>query len=120
LKVLTANLLLLVLAVLDASHEDGSLVREDEAVFGEVLVTRIQHRVQHALVQQKVAHPLGYYNVHLGEGQLHLFHLALQQRDLVAEAVDLDNLLGLLDNGGHVDANDVFRAGLDGEPVVFV
>jgi hypothetical protein len=55
---LTSNLLLLVLAVLDTSHEDGSLVGEDEAVLDEVLVAGVQNRVQHGLVEQEVTHPL--------------------------------------------------------------
>jgi hypothetical protein len=37
----TADLLLLVLAVLDACHVDGSFVREDESSGFEILVSRI-------------------------------------------------------------------------------
>jgi len=114
----TANLLVLVIAILDAGHEDGRLVGEDEAlaVLAQVLVARPQHRVQHALVQQEVAHPLGDDDVDFREGQLHLLHLALQQRDLVRHAVRFDNLSRLEDNGRHVDADHVLGAGLDGEP----
>ena len=114
---LTANLLVLVLSVLDTGHEDGGLIGEDQAILDEVLVTGIQDCVQHALVQQEVAHPLGYYDVDLVEGQLDLLHLALKQGDLVTHAVALDNLLGLVDDGGHVDTNDVLGACAHGEPV---
>ena len=113
---LTANLLLLVVAVLYTSHEDGSLVREDEAILNQVLVARIQHGIQHALIQQKVAHPLRYNDIHFVKWQHDLLHLALQQCDLVAHAVAIDNLPRLVDDGGHVHTDDVFCAGLDGEP----
>lgn len=117
IRALTSDLLVLVLAVLDAGHEDGGLVREDQAVLDEVLVAGIQDRVQHGFVEQEVAHPLGDDDVHLVEGQLDLLHLALQQRDLVRHAVGGDNLTCLLDDGRHVNANDVLCAGLHGEPV---
>ena len=48
---LTANLLVLVLSVLDTGHEDGGLVGEDQAVLDQVLVAGIQDSVQHALVE---------------------------------------------------------------------
>jgi hypothetical protein len=117
---LTANLLILVLAILNTSHEDGGLVGEDEtlAILAQVLVASPQDGVQHALVQQEVAHPLGDDDVDLGEGQLHLLHLALQQRDLVAHPVGLDDLARLDDDGRHVDADDVLRAGLHREPAI--
>jgi hypothetical protein len=42
----------------------------------------------------------------------------LQQCDLVRHAVGLDNLARLIDDGRHVDTNDVFCACLHGEPVL--
>lgn len=53
-----ANLLVLVLAVLDPGGVDDGLVGEDEAVLDQVPVAGVQDRVEHALVQQKVSHPL--------------------------------------------------------------
>lgn len=113
----TANLVLLVVAVLDTSHEDGGLVREDEAlaVLAKVTVTSVQDSVQHALVEKEVSHPLGNDDIDLGERQLNLLHLALQKGDLVGQAVHLDDLLGLVDDGGHVDTDNVLRASLGGE-----
>ena len=113
----TANLVLLVVAVLNTSHEDGSLVREDEtlAVLAEVAVTGPQNGVHHALVEEEVAHPLGDDDVDLRERQLDLLHLALQEGDLVGQAVDLDDLASLDDDGGHVDTDNVLCAGLGGE-----
>ena len=113
----TANLVLLVVAVLDTSHEDGGLVGEDEtlAVLTEVAVTGPQNGVHHALVEEEVAHPLGDDNVNLGERQLDLLHLALQEGDLVRQTVDLNDLPGLDDDGGHVDTDNVLCAGLGGE-----
>lgn len=114
---LTANLLVLVVAILDTGHKDSGLVGEDEAILLEVPVARVQDRVQHGLVQQEVPHPLGDDDVDLGEGDLNLLHLALDQGDLVLQAVDLDDLAGLENDGGHVDADNVLRAGLGGEPM---
>jgi hypothetical protein len=113
----TANLVLLVVAVFDTSHEDGGLVREDKtlAVLAEVAVTRPQNGVHHALVEEEVAHPLGDDDVNLGERQLDLLHLALQEGDLVGQTVDLDDLPGFDDDGGHVDTDNVLCAGLGGE-----
>lgn len=112
---LTSDLLLLVLSVLDTSGVDNRLVGEDQATLLKILVARPQHRVQHALVQQKVAHPLRDDDVDLRKRQLHLLHLALQQRDLVLHAVDLDNLLCFFDDGRVVDCDDVLCTGFDGE-----
>ena len=113
----TANLVLLVVAVLNTSHEDGGLVGEDQtlAVLAEVAVTGPQNGVKHALVEEEVAHPLGDDNVNLGERQLDLLHLALQESDLVRQTVDLNDLPGLDDDGGHVDTDNVLCAGLGGE-----
>lgn len=113
----TANLLILVVTVLDAGNEDGSLVGEDETVVNEVTVTGVEDGVQHGLVEKEVAHPLGDNDIDLGEGELDLLHLALDQGDLVGEAVDLDDLAGLEDDGGHVNTNNVLSASLGGKPV---
>lgn len=80
---LTSNLLFLVVAILDAGKEDGGLVGKDEAVLLEVLVTGIKHSIQHALVEEEITHPLGDDDVHFGEGQLNLLHLALNQSDFI-------------------------------------
>jgi len=117
---LTSNLLLLVVTVLDTGDKDGGLVGEDETALLEVTVTGPQDSVQHALVQQEVAHPLGDDDVDLGEGKNNLLHLALKKSDLVAQAVNLDDLLCLVDDGRHVNTNDVLGAGLCGEPVYSV
>jgi hypothetical protein len=113
----TANLVLLVVTILDTSHEDGGLVGEDKAlaVLAEVAVTRPQDGVKHALVEKEVAHPLGDDDIDLGERQLNLLHLALEKGDLVGEAVHLNDLAGLDDDGGHVDADNVLCASLGGE-----
>lgn len=113
---LTSNLLLLVFAVLDTGHEDGGLVGEDQAILDEVLVTSIKNSVQHALVQQEVAHPLRNNNIDLVIRKHNLLHLALEESDLVRHAVALDDLAGLVDDGRHVDANDVLSTCLYGEP----
>lgn len=114
--VLTSNLLVLVVAILDTGNKDSGLVGEDQTVLVQVAVAGVENGVQHGLVQKKVAHPLGDDNVDLGEGDLDLLHLALNQGDLVLHAVDLDNFAGLEDDGRHIDTYDVLCAGLDSEP----
>lgn len=114
---LTSDLLVLVLAILNTAGEDGGLVGEDEAVLVEVSVAGVQDGVEHGLVEQEVTHPLGDDDVDLGEGQLDLLHLSLDQGDLVGQTVLGDNLLGLEDDGRHVNTNDVLGAGLGGKPV---
>lgn len=113
---LTANLLLLVVAILNTGEEDGGLVGEDEAVLLEVGVSGIENGVEHGLVEEEVSHPLRDDDVNLGEGELNLLHLALEQGDLIGQAVDLDDLTGLEDDGGHVDTDDMLGASLGGEP----
>ena len=55
----------LVLPVLDGGDPEGGLVGEHETARGQPLVPRIQHSVQHGLVEQAVAHPLRDDDVHL-------------------------------------------------------
>ena len=50
------------------------------------LVPGEDHRVQHGLVEEAVAHPLRDDDVHLLHGQLHLLHLALEDGDDCAHA----------------------------------
>jgi hypothetical protein len=114
---LTVDLLLLVVAILDTGNKDGGLVGENETTLDEVAVTGPEDGIQHGLVEQEVAHPLGDDNVDLGEGENNLLHLALQESDLVAQTVDLDNLLGLANDGRHVNTNNVLGASLCGEPM---
>lgn len=80
---LTSNLLVLVVTILDTSNKDGGLVREDQAILLQVLVTGVQDCVKHRLVEKKVAHPLRDDDIDLGEGNLNLLHLALDQGNLV-------------------------------------
>ena len=40
----------------------------------------------------------------------------MQKRDFGRHAVAFDDFFGFFDDGGHVDADDVFGAGFDGEP----
>jgi len=55
----------LVLPVLNGCDPEGGLVGEHETAGGEPLVPRIQNGVQHGLVEEAVAHPLGDDDVHL-------------------------------------------------------
>lgn len=114
---LTSNLLLLIISILNTGNKNGSLVREDQAILGKVLVPGVKHSVKHALVQKEVTHPLGNYDVDLGERDLDLFHLSLDQGDLVGHSVDLDDFPSLEDDGGHINTNNVLRTSLDGEPI---
>ncbi|KAI6770566.1 hypothetical protein HG530_005195 [Fusarium avenaceum] len=116
-KLLTLNLVLLVVAILDTGKENGGLVGEDETVLVKVGVTGVENGVEHGLVEKEVSHPFGDDNINLGEGKLDLLHLALEKGDLVGETVDLDDLTGLEDDGGHVHTDNMLSTGLGGEPV---
>ena len=77
----TVDLLLLVLLVLDRGEVYRRRVRKQHAARGEVLVAREQHRVQHGLVQEEIAHPLADDDVELLQRQLNLLKLALDERN---------------------------------------
>lgn len=113
----TADLVLLVVAILDTSHEDGGLVGENEtlAILAEVAVTGPKDGVKHGLVEEEVSHPLRDDDVDLRERKLYLLHLALQKGDLVRQAVHLNDLPGLDNDGGHVNTDNVLCASLGGE-----
>lgn len=82
-RLLTANFVILVLAVLDCSHIHGGLVRKDLPTRDKIGITSIKNGVQHALVKEEVAHPLRDDNIYLRKGKLNLLHLALEEGDPV-------------------------------------
>lgn len=113
---LTSNLVVLVLAVLNGSDVHSGLIGEDLAAFSEIGVTGVQNGVQHGLVEKEVTHPLRYDDVNLREGELDLLHLALEESNLVAEAVDSNDLLSLLNDRGHVDTDHMLGTSTGSEP----
>lgn len=95
---LTADLVILVLAILNGSHVHGGLVGEDQATRDKVGVTGVKNSIQHALVQEEVTHPFRDDDIHLRERKLNLLHLALEESDPIGQTVHGDDLLGLLDD----------------------
>ena len=91
------------------------LVREHEAALDEPLVPGVEHGVEHALVEEAVAHPLGDDDVHLGHRELDLLHLAADDGHDVAQAVVRHDLLGVVDDGAHVHTDHLGRARLGSE-----
>ena len=83
------DLVLLVLSVLDGSDVEGGLVREHQTSGLQPLVPGEQDGVQHGLVKQAVAHPLGDDDVHLlyPIRQADLLHFTTQNFDLIREIV---------------------------------
>jgi len=69
------------------------------------------------LVEEKVTHPLRQYDVDLGKWQDNFLHLPLQKGDFRGHPIHFDNLSSLFNNGGHVNTNNVFCAGLDRKPI---
>lgn len=63
----TSDLLILVLAILNSSHENCSLVRENQAIGSKIFVSGIQDGVKHGLIEQEISHPLRDYDVDLRE-----------------------------------------------------
>ena len=106
------DLVVLVLSVLDTADVEVGSVREHEAALSQPLVPGEEDGVQHGLVEQAVAHPLGDDDVNLGHGQLDLLHLAPDDGDSVTETVVCHNLLGVVHDGAHVHPDDLGGPGL--------
>lgn len=66
----TIDFLLLVLLVLDRGDIHRRVIRKDEPSRLEVAVTGFQHGIQHRLVKEEVAHPLGNNDVKLFDWEL--------------------------------------------------
>ena len=66
---LPVDFVVLVLPVLNAAHVESSSVREHQTVGRQPLVPGVEDGVQHGLVEEAVAHPLGDNDVHLEDGQ---------------------------------------------------
>mmetsp|Transcript_4058 Transcript_4058/g.6262 ORF Transcript_4058/g.6262 Transcript_4058/m.6262 type:complete len:229 (-) Transcript_4058:512-1198(-) len=75
------DFLSLVVTVFDCNQVQGSFVGKDFAIGSHPLVPGEDHSVQHRLVQQKIAHPLRYNNIHLWYRKLHLLHFAFYKRN---------------------------------------
>lgn len=111
-----SDLLVLVVSILNTGNEDGGLVREDQTTWNKVLVTGPEDGVQHGLVEKEVSHPLGDDDINLWEWEDNVLHLSLEKGDLVGKTIDLNDLLGLDNDGGHVNTDNVLCASLCGEP----
>ena len=100
-----------------ASLPDSGLKGINVAATHQELVARHQHRLQHGLVEQKVAHPLGHDDVHLLDavGQLDILHLALDEGHDVVQLVHAHDLLRLVNNAAAVHADDALGARLGGK-----
>ena len=109
------DLVILVLPVLDTGEVEGGLVGEHEASLSQPLVPGVEDCVEHGLVEEAVAHPLGDDDVHLVHplGQADLLHLAPDDYHHIVQLVILHDLLGVVDNRAHVNSNDHLSAGLN-------
>jgi hypothetical protein len=116
ISLLTADFLLFIISIFYPCHKYRSLVREDQSVFLEILIAGIKYCIKHALIKEKVAHPLGDDNIDLIKWKLNLLHLTLQQGNFVCESVDSHDLFGLVYYGGHIDADNVLSTGFSCEP----
>lgn len=114
---LTSDLVILVIAILNTGNVHGGLIGEDETTGVEVGVTGVENGIQHGLVQKEVTHPFRDDDINLGERQVNFLHLTLEKSDLIGQSIDVDNLTGLLDDGGHVNTNDVLCASTSSKPV---
>lgn len=95
----------------------GSLIWKNQPPRSKIPVSRIEDRIQHGFVKQKVSHPLGDDYVDFLNGELDFLHFALNQGNFILHIVDYDDLTGFLDYRRHVDGVYVLCAGLHGEPV---
>ena len=77
----TVDLLILVVPVFNTTYVHISLVGENDASGCQPLVTGEDDRIEHALVEQEVAHPFADDNVNLVHRQRHFFDLTLDALD---------------------------------------
>lgn len=73
----TVDLLVLVVAIFNAANIHACLVGKNDTSGCKPLVTGKNDRIKHALVEQEVSHPFADDNVHLVDGQGHLFDFSL-------------------------------------------
>ena len=109
------DLVVLVLPVLDTGNVQGGLIREHESSFHQPLVPGIEDGIQHGLVEQTITHPLGDDDVNLGHRQLDLLHLSTDDCNDITQVVVLHNLLGVVNDGAHVDTNHLGSSSLGSE-----
>mmetsp|Transcript_12154 Transcript_12154/g.38494 ORF Transcript_12154/g.38494 Transcript_12154/m.38494 type:complete len:455 (+) Transcript_12154:67-1431(+) len=112
-RALEAHPLLIGLPGADGCDEHLRVRGVERATRLEVHIARDKHRVQHALAQEEVAHPLRHDNVHL-LGELNGLHGALEDLHDVVQLVVLDELAGKLGHVGCLDGVDLLGAGLSG------
>jgi len=106
------NLLVFIFFIFDSSKIYSGSVREDHSSRFQVLVAGNEDGIEHRLVQKEVAHPFADDDIEFFDGEVDFFEFALDEGDGVRKAIGLDNFLCLVNDVGHVDANNVLRTGL--------
>ena len=101
--------------VVHGGQVERGAVREHHSVGLHPLVARVQHGVQHGLVEHEVAHPLGNDDVHALDRQRDFLAFALDHGDAVGEAVAFDDVARVLCNVSLFDRVDVLGPGLGRE-----
>jgi len=111
------DLVILVLPVLNPTHIKCGFVWEHQPTLGQPLIPGVQHGVEHGLVEQAVAHPLGDDDVNLvhPSRQLDLLHLPPDDGDCVTQAIILDNLLGMVHYRTHIHSNNLGSSSFSSE-----
>lgn len=90
-----ADLVSLVILVLNGAEPDDCTVGVHMTIFLEPLVTGVEDGVKHGLIKQEISHPFGDNDVDLVDGEGYFFDLALDDGNGLAEAVFLDDFAGL-------------------------
>mmetsp|Transcript_19000 Transcript_19000/g.32707 ORF Transcript_19000/g.32707 Transcript_19000/m.32707 type:complete len:349 (+) Transcript_19000:523-1569(+) len=99
----------------NGEHEHSREVGHHGASRGEEAVAGNEDAVEHALVEEEVAHPLGHNHLHVVDGQVDLLDLAADAGDDVLECVEGDHLLRDLDDVAAVHGVHMPRPGPRGE-----
>jgi len=66
-----------------AQKAKGAAVGQDYAIGVKVMLAGIDNAVQHGLVQQKIAHPFGNYDVVFGLWQISVLQSSLNQLNIL-------------------------------------
>jgi len=90
----------------------GSDIGEKDSIRCQPLFARVEHRVEHGLVEQEVPHPLGYYDIHFVYRQDDLLHQTIEDGNFILQVILLYDVAAVDVDVGFLDAIDVFSPGL--------
>lgn len=99
-------------AIVQCGDKHGSDIGEKDSIRRQPLFARVEHRVEHGLVEQEVSHPLGYYDIHFIYRQDDLFNQPIKDGNFILQVILLYDVAAMDVDVGFLDAIDVLGPGL--------